>query len=739
MSPNNAALVTPLAAPLSPGAQWQPVIGPEADAVVKGKLEGVVADAVLNAAVSILGRGAPPTNDRGSATGLVVGYVQSGKTLSFTTVIALARDNGFPIVVVVVGTSNPLLKQSTDRLMNDLKVEEFDGPPRWIACVEPAMEQRQTIEHVIAKWRDASIPTEEKPTLLITVKKQHHRLDSLTNLLDGLNLYGIPTLVVDDEADQASLNTRVRRQEESTTYQRLLALRRALPNHTFLQYTATPQAPLLINIIDVLSPSFVEVLEPGDGYVGGLQFFGGRRDLVSVIPPADIPSASNPLVEPPHSLLEALRIFFIGVAAGRIQGWSKKNPNRSMLVHPSRTTIQHFEYHQVIDGVKAEWVRILALPAQDFDRRDLIDDFQEAYQDVLQTFRDLPPFQNIENWLPRAMAETRTKEVNARAGKTPPIEWRQAYGWICVSGQAMDRGVTVRGLTVTYMPREVGTGNADTLQQRARFFGYKGDYLGLCRIYLETDVLVAFEAYSEHEEQMREELKAMSEAGRPLAEWKRRFILSPALNPCRTSVITHDYARGNYADQWFFTRGAMMSPDIIQANVATVRAFTETLTFIADTLYQTREPAQQHMVCANISLQTFLEDFLTLYRVLDAEDTGNILGLQLQLAKALEEHPTETVAMYQMRSNYRGFRSVDNEGRIRSLGALQQGPTRSTTPGQQYTYPGDEAFKDRTRVSVQLHVFDLRDQSGATVATAVPLIAVWVPHRLRRDWVVQNQ
>src|SRR5690349_13721718 len=97
--------------------------------------------------------------------------------------------------------------------------------------------------------------------------KNHRHLSNLIEVLSRLRLERVPALVIDDEADQAGLNTLVRQGDESTTYQRLVALRACLPHHTYLQYTATPQAPLLINLIDVLSPAFAQVLTPGDDYV----------------------------------------------------------------------------------------------------------------------------------------------------------------------------------------------------------------------------------------------------------------------------------------------------------------------------------------------------------------------------------------------------------------------------------------------------------------------------------------
>ena len=120
--------------------------------------------------------------------------------------------------------------------------------------------------------------------------KQHQHLNHLIELLRGLELRNVPTLIIDDEADQAGLNTLVNKNDESRTYQRLLALRLALPHHTYLQYTATPQAPLLINIIDVLSPRFIEGLEPGLNYVGVIDFFQRNTALVETISDDEIPS-----------------------------------------------------------------------------------------------------------------------------------------------------------------------------------------------------------------------------------------------------------------------------------------------------------------------------------------------------------------------------------------------------------------------------------------------------------------
>jgi len=735
---NGSAVITPLGPSRQPGANWNPHIGEEAQELVTRKLAHESEEAraaVLSSAVSILSKSVDPQAATGSETGLVVGYVQSGKTLSFTTVMALARDNGFQLVIVVAGTSKLLLKQSTDRLRKDLQIEEIEGSLRWKLYTNPADNEntRRHIQQTFGEWSDPLVPPSERATVLITVMKNHGWLRKLVGLLGHLDLAGVPTLIIDDEADQASLNTLVRQQRQSTTYQRLLGLRDAIPHHTFLQYTATPQAPLLINIIDALSPGFVEVLEPGTGYVGGQAFFTGNMPLIRVIDPEDISTDDNPLVDPPEPLCEALRIFLLGVAAGVFEGQTARNPRRSMLVHPSQRTDSHAEYWRWISGMFDEWQRVLELPDGDSDKLDLLEEFAHDYADLVDTVDGLPSFDDLAQRLPRAFRRTKIEQVNARAGQTPEIDWSQAYGWILVGGQAMDRGFTVEGLTVTYMPRGPGMGNADTVQQRGRFFGYKQRYLGFCRIYLEQDALNAFEDYVAHEEDMRRQLLDVQHSGRPLSEWKRRFVLSPDLQACRRNVIEYDYVRGNYADRWFYPAIAEAPTEVLDANRATTAQFLAALALAVDPDLADREPAQRHRVCRDLSLAQVIENLIVPFRVTGAGDTSHLIGVMLQLSKALEDNGDERCTVYQVSPDFSRSRAIDANGKINEL---FQGATRLASGG--YSYPGDSAFRDDDAVTVQIHTLKLR-RDDADVVENVPVIAIWIPRRLEVDWVAQHQ
>ncbi|WP_271592235.1 Z1 domain-containing protein [Bradyrhizobium sp. CCBAU 65884] len=734
MDSNSNIVVTAAGLLLKPGMKWLPLEGEEAAGVAeRSKLSREAQNKLIQSSAEILGKGIDPRSAQGTATGLVVGYVQSGKTLSFTTAIGLARDNGFPIVIVIAGNKDNLLTQSHDRLARDLDVDGGEGLPAWKMEKNPRgqdAQYEQLIRQAIDNWQDPTRDPDEKSTLLLTVLKQNQRLASLTALFRRMNLQNVPALLIDDEADQASLNTKVQRGEESTTYQRLRELRAALPCHTFLQYTATPQAPLLINIADNLSPDFVHVLEPGEGYVGGAAFFAPNSPYIEVIPPGDLLQANAMPTEPPESLLEAMRVFYVGLAATLIS----KPGRRSMLIHPARERAAHQIAAAWATAAKDEWANALGADERDPDRQDVIRDFRDAYEELQTTENNLPSFDEIIQKLPRALRNTTVIEFNTRGRpKTPEINWRHAEGWILVGGQAVDRGFTVDSLTVTYMPRGMGMGNADTLQQRARFFGYAGarGYFGLCRVYLEQAMRTSYEDYVQHEELMRKELKRVADLGGDLRTWRRRFILDPALNPCRRSVISDPYTRNSLGGGWTRQRGT--NPSARDANMRILDALLSGLDLVEDTSYPGISPSQQHKVAANVPLQQIF-DTLVDYQFEDPRDTASFTGLLITLAEGLRQDPDATAAVYRMRPDAPlGTRKVkDDSGEIDNF---QQGRT-ATVRGT--TYPGDQFFAASDKVSFQIHVYDLT-LNDQPFAPRVPLITVNVPPALAADWLVQVQ
>lgn len=703
---------------------WRPVQGEEASRLLERmrRISAEEKEQILREAAATLAQGPAPGHNGATKTVLVVGYVQSGKTASFTTVAALARDNNYQLVIVITGISTSLLRQSGNRLLRDLGVDERDDR-KWRWLQNPALRgntrvSQAEIRDTLDAWTDPLVPDPQRQALLITVMKNHRHLRNLTAVLQGLDLSGVPTLVIDDEADQAGLNTKVNEGEQSPTYRHILALREVLPSHTYLQYTATPQAPLLISLADALSPDFVRVLSPGADYVGGSVFFEERRDLISIIPTSDIISSENELTSPPASLQEALRLFFLGVAAGFIT--DEGRGNRSMLVHPSQGTLQHKVYLQWVNAIRNTWVSLLELPETDRDRRELLAEFDNDYAELARSVgAALPDSQAVAARLGTAMKRTRVLEVNASVGgKTPEIRWQDAYSHILVGGQAMDRGFTVEGLTVTYMPRGTGVGNADTIQQRARFLGYKRGILGYCRVFLEEDTVSAFRGYVRHERHMRAELEKQAASGAPLSSWKRRFFIDPAMKATRDEVIGLDSMRFNFITNWFRPKVVYDSVTARTANQQLVERFEGALELVA----QRDMGGEAHLVATGVPIGSVIGELLSEYRVGAGDDSWRLTALILQLQRLAEDTPHATCTVYVMgRARDRAFqrhRPVDPESQV-LLTTLFQGRNAAGYTGDSKlpTHSGDS-------VQLQIHHLSLRQGTadGAELASNVVVI-----------------
>ena len=208
---------------LPKGSLWIPLQGQEVRELVKHlNLDQESSERIVSEATSILSKCIPPQSSADSTTGLALGYVQSGKTLSFTTVAALAPDNSYPIIIVNIGVSNPLLEQSMHRLEQDLRLH---NNRKWRLFRNPKPDDRQSINDVLTDWRNNRLADHRRKTALITVLKNTSTLRNLNRVLANLDLATTPVLVIDDEADQAGLNTAVARGTQSTTYQRLVTLR----------------------------------------------------------------------------------------------------------------------------------------------------------------------------------------------------------------------------------------------------------------------------------------------------------------------------------------------------------------------------------------------------------------------------------------------------------------------------------------------------------------------------------
>ena len=704
-------------------------------------------DSVLQEAQRILGRCLPPTETGKAETGLVVGYVQSGKTMSFETVIALARDNGYGLIIVLAGTKNNLRDQSEDRLKKDLGID--DGGDHWYHLSNPTSAAQSQIESKLATWKKK--PT--KKALLITVLKHGGHLEKLAEVFKGVALDGVPALIIDDESDQASLNTKAARiraglaaiTDVSTTYKKILKLRDVLPHHSYLQYTATPQANLLLAQTDFLNPDFAELVTPGAAYTGGRAFFLGAPELIADIPPREVPTNTNSVTSPPKSLLKALRYFLLAAAhhsLTREKGLKAKDRNRSMMVHPAIATASHKVYKAWVDKAR-KGIQGMVEKLHSTNPKAADDLFKDEYASLAKTFPTIEPLSKlVAEMVDEVFDELNVVEVNGTPDAEKKINWKTTRYWILVGGAKLDRGYTVEGLCVTYMPRPLGTSPAaDTLQQRARFFGYKSSYLGLCRVFLQATVSRAFIEYVEHEEFVRKAMAA--NRGKPLTSWRRDFILTELLKPTRPNVVGLGVRRVP-VDGWLVP-SVMQRDDnasdnnrkLLKKVVAKWQNAHGAAVNAANAVKGvTNSP---HDVIEAVPLKEVLADFMLDIEVKEPHDAEEHSAMLIAMADMLAKDPTLVVDVFLMNRLTTGYRT-----RVAGRGVKA---THRYAPINQYFSQSAGTVNDRDycspdRVCLQLRKFDLgthqRDQSQADIK-AVTWFALNVPKRLRKALLIEQR
>ncbi|MCB9109271.1 MAG: hypothetical protein H6633_34275 [Anaerolineales bacterium] len=212
-------LVTIVQRPKNKIIRWQPAVGNETlDLLEYFDIPESEKDRISDEAVSVLSKCVPPTAQAEQLTGLVIGYVQSGKTMSFTTVTALASDNGYQMVIVIAGTSLPLLTQSTNRLRKDLRIDVRDDR-QWqhfeSRTIKPNDYDKIKSTLMIGLTLPFQLPSENYFDYGNETSRSFAK--SLRNFRK-IDLEICPALVIDDEADQASLNAKVNKGDTSTTY-----------------------------------------------------------------------------------------------------------------------------------------------------------------------------------------------------------------------------------------------------------------------------------------------------------------------------------------------------------------------------------------------------------------------------------------------------------------------------------------------------------------------------------------
>lgn len=480
-------------------------------------------------------------------THLVVGYVQSGKTMSFTGLTALAKDNGYRVVIYLAGTKENLVNQTADRLTKDLLKRTPENHGAFRIHRSPSLTNRSEIE--------GHLKLSDKPILLIPILKHPKHIENVRLVFEDLDIKHLikneTVLIIDDEADQASLNGYGRsnsindEDRESRIYSEILALRAVLPGNSYVQYTATPQANLLIGMQDILSPRSHTLLNPGAGYVGGKLYFGRGKNhelfngkLIRTIPQDEVLIKKKQ--EPkklPKSLRDALMLHVLSTAIV-VKYLKVKNVYfLSMMVHVDQTKKWSKIYKRWIDNEFGRWSTFLSKPDGHEDKEDLYKDFKQIFPMAVEFYdeNDGITFEKIKPFISDIVNDKKIYLVNTDTDAHTDIEWDSCAMHILVGAQMLDRGFTIENLATTYMPRySQAATNSDTIQQRCRFFGYKMPYIKSCRVFLPS---ISIQYYLEYVE-MEEELRSVLASCDSLVAAERKLLLSDdKLRPTRQNVL----------------------------------------------------------------------------------------------------------------------------------------------------------------------------------------------------------
>jgi len=731
------------------GSLWAPRVGAGTQAFLDRQphLLAEERERLLTEAVDILSTCQPP-GARGRRTVLAVGRVQSGKTLSFETVTALARDNGFGLVIIIAGISKYLERQTRRRLERDLGFgdERFAAFDHWLLTSSALLLQGTDLGLTIAldAWGMWTAGHEQPPTAVIVTLKHHAHIAAVARALP--RDFDVPTLVVDDEADQASLNVRARQPEKppTTTYRELAVLRGRLASHTYVQYTATPQANFLLAATDTLAPDAVRLVTPGHGYVGNEDFFGQVADghHVKMVPDdeAEVFTPGTTLTELPHSLAAAIDDFVIAAALGRYyarrEGIGRVPPQASMLVHPARLVAEHTK--------ALRWVRARLLLLRSLDDELLAAELQKALDGQRQTSRSescpasaLELISDIRSTLAQLDVLVLNRSDEGYVGEDGgDIPWGMKYAWIVIGGQMVDRGLTIPGLMSSYIPRSPGA-NIDTVQQRARWLGYKRPYLDRCRLWMTDDSAEFFTDYTEHELHMHAEVASIVEEGISLKEWRRRFLLDPRWQPTRTGVISRSLQR-RLLESWevFRSLGDGRPP-----SRAHRESEEELESYIRSIATSGVSHDHGHTWC-DCTLGEALE-IVDQYPVLDpeaSEETKVLLLAHIARRIDVSGHSADLARIYLMNDLSVRSRVAEVDGYPVELRTLLQGRNRN--------YPGDRAIVRRGQsvpaLTLQLHrvMPTTASRSGDPLwsrDTTTLVLAAHVPVGSDPGWVIERQ
>lgn len=382
---------------------------------------------------------------RSDVNGLLLGEVQSGKTGQMFGVIAAGADRDFKIFLVLTTDNKRLQKQTFERAL--------DSFPDFCVCNE-----NDAIRFKMNKMR--------KPVVVV-LKKNSSILKKWRNeLVNSGLLEGNPLFVIDDEADAASLNTKVNQEKTSTINNHIADIRNSANSCVYLQVTATPQAVLLQTEDSDFKPQFVVYFKPGISYLGG-NFFFSRPDsyCIRYVDEEEIKDVKNPNTEISAGLATAILNYMVVCADTKL---TKARDVCNFLIHPSVRIIEH----EIIANKIGEFLNDVL---QNFDDdSELKTNLEKEWNKLHSTKPEIKKFSEIFDCIRDLLFNTEFHISTLNSNSEVEQDFETGFN-IVVGGNTLGRGVTFPYLQTVYYSRFAKVPQADTFWQHCRMFGYDRD------------------------------------------------------------------------------------------------------------------------------------------------------------------------------------------------------------------------------------------------------------------------
>lgn len=512
--------------------------------------------------------------------GLVIGNVQSGKTSNMAALMAMAADWGWNMFIVLSGTIENLREQTQKRILEDLN--RGGGNCSWIG-----LEHLSLSSPYGQKLQDLHFEDNSRERYFTVCLKNSTRLKNLLQWIvkDKHKRQQMKILVIDDEADQASVNTadvndiNKERKAINRHLVNLVAGRDEKGRHVegsykamnYIGYTATPYANVLNEDLEesLFPKNFIAVLPLSKEYFGPQQIFGVEGDdydgidIVRIVENEDLKVLQDIhdgyLNNIPKSLENAICWFLCGAATMRVQGYKKPI---SMLVHTSQKQDHHEYLSKVIENffkkdrdIIIEYCKkIWKKETERFTKKH----FREQYKDYAiedKYIKDYPKFEEIEDEIKILLSTI----SNIKLGEDGELQFnegihlcvdncnnsgvnsegmflRLAYpdkntklekapAFIVIGGATLSRGLTIEGLISTFFLRSVK--QADTLMQMGRWFGYRKNYELIPRIWITLNTNAQFRFLSTLDMELRREIQQMDATGSTPRDYKPRVKNTP--------------------------------------------------------------------------------------------------------------------------------------------------------------------------------------------------------------------